>query len=134
MKHPRHLLVQAIGAKTLGVQDSKKLAVEIAAYLLSENRVNELDSILRDVIEYRAEHGVVEVQAVSSHELSNKVKDDIKVLMKQNYPNAKSVTVSQRIDPDVVGGIRVVLPHEQLDLTVQSKLSNFKRLTMAGKE
>ena len=77
MKRPRHLLVQAIGAKTLGVQDSQKLAVGIAAYLLSENRVNELDSILRDVIEYRAEHGVVEVQAVSAHELSNKVKDEI---------------------------------------------------------
>ncbi len=134
MKQPRHLLVETIGARTLNIVDAKLLAQEIAAYLLSENRVNELDSIMRDVIAYRAERGVVEAEAVSAHELTNNVKDDIKVLMKQNYPDAKSVTISERIDTNVVGGVRVVLPHEQLDLTVRSKLANFKRLTMAGKE
>ena len=134
MKQPRHLLVETIGAKTLTIADTKKLALEIAAYLLLENRVHELDSVMRDVIAYRAERGVVEAEAVSAHELTNNVKEDIKVLMKQNYPDAKTITISERIDESVIGGVRVVLPHEQLDLTVRSKLSNFKRLTMAGKE
>ena len=134
MKQPRHLLVEAIAERTLNVKDSSKLAREIAAYLLSENRVSELDSILRDIIEYRAERGIVEATVVSAHTITDEVKGDIRAIMSRDYPAASSITVSERLDPDVVGGVRIDLPHEQLDLTVRSQLAHFKRLTMAGKE
>jgi F0F1-type ATP synthase delta subunit len=134
MKQPRHLLVEAIAARTLKESDTHKLAHEIAAYLLVEDRVDELDSIMRDVIEYRAEHGYVEATAVTTHALTTDVKRDIMAVMEQEYPAAKSIIISERLDGDVVGGVRVDLPHEQLDLTLRSKLARFRRLTMAGKE
>ena len=134
MKQPRHLLVEVIGKRTLEVLDSKKLVTEVAAYLLAENRVDELESILRDVIEYRAVHGIVEASVVSAHELDARLRTDVVNLLKQEYPKAESVVVSEKIDTQVVGGVRVVLPNQQLDLTVRSKLSDFKRLAMAGKE
>ncbi len=134
MKQPRHLLVEVIGKRTLEVLDSKKLVAEIAAYLLAENRVDELESILRDVIEYRANHSIVEANVISAHKLVDRIRSDVVDLLKQEYPKAEAIVVSEKIDPQVVGGIRVVLPNQQLDMTVRSKLSNFKRLAMSGKE
>ncbi|MEI7632231.1 MAG: F0F1 ATP synthase subunit delta [bacterium] len=134
MKQPRHLLVEVIAKRTLKINDNPTLVNEIAAYLLAENRVDELESILRDVIEYRAMHGKVEATVISAHELPSLIKNDVKELLLQEYPNADSVVVSEKLDSSVIGGVKVVLPHEQLDLTVRSKLSDFKRLTMAGKE
>lgn len=134
MKQPRHLLVEAIAKRTMQVKGTSLLTHEIAAYLLTENRVSELDSILRDVIEYRAERGHVEATAVSAHPLTELAKREIEDMVKDNYPHASSITISEQIDPEVVGGVRVVLPHEQLDMTLRSKLANFKRLTSIGKE
>lgn len=134
MKQQRHQIVEIIGKRTLNIHDPKDLANEIAAYLLSENLVSELDSIMRDVVDYRASHGIVEATVVIAHELDDNIRREVKNLLKQEYPNAKTVLANERIDTQAVGGVRVVLPHEQLDLTLRSKLSNFKRLTMLGKE
>ena len=133
MKQSRHLLVEVIGKRTLETSDPEMLTNEVAAYLISEKRIDELDSIMRDVIEYRTNHGKIEASIISAHQLTNNVRDDIGQLLKQEYPSSKSITVNEKIDPNLVGGIRVVMPNEQLDLTLRSKLSDFKRLTTAGK-
>ena len=130
MKQPRRLLAEAIGAKTLQVTDLGRLTSEIAAYLLSEGRVAELEPLMRDVIAYRAQHGIVEADVVSAHELSPRVLDDAREILRDYYPDAKQVTVSAELNPDVVGGIRVAMPHEQLDLTIRSQLSTFKHQVM----
>ena len=134
MKQPRRLLVEAIGTRTLTITDSKELAKEIAAYLITENRVSELEPIMRDVIEFRASHGLVEATLVSAHDVSQAEIDDVKAILKEEYPHAKSIKVGEQLVPELIGGVRVVMPHEQLDLTVRSKLSDFKRLVTAGKE
>lgn len=109
----------------------QNLAREIAAYLLDENRTGELDSLLRDVIEMRAERGIVEITAVSAHELSAVVRSDIERQVRDQYPDAKDIIINERIDPTMVGGVRLELIDRQLDLTVRSKLNHFKALTAA---
>ena len=134
MKVPRHQIVEAIGQATMTTQDSRVLAKAIAAYLISEGRENELDSILRDLIAFRAEHGVVEIMAISAHEINDSAKNDIKELLKKNYLNAKQINMTSTINPRVIGGVRVVMPNQQLDLSLRTELANFKHLMIAGKE
>lgn len=110
---------------------SKELSHEIAAYLLAEGRTGELDSILRDVMQYRADHGIVEVAAVDAHPLSESVKRDITSLIKGLFPAAKQIIISEQIDSNVIGGVRLELANQQLDLSVRSKLNRFKQLTTA---
>ena len=129
MKVPRHILAQAIAEKTLHVSDSKLLAQEIAAYLLEERRVSELESILRDIMQYRMDRGVLEAEVVTAHPAQEHVLDDVKQLLQTAYPNTKEVHVDTRLDPAVIGGLRINLPNDQLDLTVADKLATFKRLT-----
>lgn len=129
MKVPRHILAEAIAKRTLDVQDSKLLAHEIAAYLLTERRTNELESILRDIMQYRANHGDLEAEVVTAHNIQNDVLEEAKQLLHINYPNAKTIQVDGRMDASVIGGLRIDMPNQQLDMTVQNKLAIFKRLT-----
>ena len=134
MKTSRHSLVDVISERTLHITDSKKLASEIAAYLLEENLTSDLDSIMRDVMKYRLEHGIVEVDVISAHKLSDQDITDIKDLLVSEFPEATSYSIDERIDPYVIGGVKLEFPGSQLDLSVFSKLNLFKRHMTSGKE
>lgn len=134
MKQSRTKLAQAIADKTLAGGVTKGYAREVAAYLLSEGRVGELDSILRDVQADWAEAGYVEVEAASAHSLTAEIRAEITAQVKRRYPAAKTVAITERHDPEVIGGVRVSLANEQLDLSIEAKLNKFKQLTVAGKE
>ncbi len=129
MKAPRTRISQMIADKTLKSGVSKRFSQEIAAYLLSERRTGQLESIMRDVQGDWAEAGRVEVIASSAHPLTASVTADIKKQIKKLYPKAQTIIVTEQYDPEVIGGVRLSLADQQLDLTVQAKLNKFKQLT-----
>ncbi len=128
MKQPRSKIAQLVADKTLK-GSSKRFNRELAAYLLSEHRVNELDSLLRDVQHDWAEAGYVEVLARSARPLSPAVKADIKRRIKQVYPQAKKIIITEIHDPAVVGGAKLQLADQQLDISVAADLARFRQLT-----
>jgi F0F1-type ATP synthase delta subunit len=133
MKLPRYQLAEVLAKRSLGSFEPKAFSSEIAAYLLDEGRTGDLDSLIRDIIDYRAQHGIVEVRAVSAHTLTSTVAADVTKQVKQRYPEASDVVISPIHDERVIGGVRLELPNEQLDLSVRAKLSRFKQLTTAGR-
>jgi F0F1-type ATP synthase delta subunit len=40
--------------------------------------------------------------------------------------------VTEVLDPEVLGGVRLSLANQQLDLSVEAKLNKFKQLTLTG--
>lgn len=134
MHASRLALAAGLTDKIQSGADAATLSREIAAYLLSEGRVGELDSLMRDIQAARAERGVVEVLAASAHQLDPEVKNDIEAMVHNVFPDAKKVIVTEVIDPEVIGGVRLSFAHQQLDLSVKAKLNKFKQLTSAGKE
>ena len=134
MKQPRNFLVQVIAKRTLHVTNAAQLAQEIAAYLVSENRVSELTPIMRDVMVIRKQQGVVEAEVVSAHPLDQSALGDVKKLVHKEYPDARKITLLQRADTDTIGGLKIVMPDELLDLSVKRKLVAFKNAAVAGKD
>lgn len=134
MKLPRTRISRTIADKTLSRGSSKKFSQEVAAYLLSEQRTSELESIMRDVQADWAEAGFVEVIASSAHPLTQSIKTDISKRVKRIYPEAKKIIVTEAHDPEVIGGVRLSLADRQLDLSIEAKLNKFKQLTTAGKD
>lgn len=130
-KLPRHELAKVLAERTLGRVNTGELSQEVAAYLLSEHRTADLEPLLRDVMHYRAEHGIVEVIAVSAHQLSAAARADIVKRVQAQFPDARNIIVSEELSSDVVGGVRLEFPDQQLDLTVRAKLRKFKQLTTA---
>lgn len=129
MKQPRAKLAGAIAAHTLSAGRSKNYSRQIAAYLLSEGRVSELESIMRDVQASWAESGFVEVIARSAHDIPAATQAKIAKQAKALYPNAKKVVVTPVLDPSVLGGVQITVASQQLDLSAKAKLNRFKKLT-----
>jgi F0F1-type ATP synthase delta subunit len=132
-KVPRHHIAEVLAKRSLGRVSEKTLSQHIAAYLVTEGRTNDLEPLLRDIMQYRAEHGIVEVMAVSAYPLSDAVRTDIERQVKRVFPDATEIIISEEIRPDMVGGVRLELPNQQFDLSVRAQLNRFKQLTTAGK-
>lgn len=131
-KLPRHDIAKVLAERSLGRFDAKQFSEQIAAYLLQERRTADLEPLLRDIMQYRADHGIVEVIAVSAHPINDAVRSDITAQIQSLFPEATQIIISEELQPDVVGGVRLELPNQQLDLSVRNKLSRFKQLTTPG--
>lgn len=134
MNELRHDVARIIAEKTMHVMDKQKLVREVAEFLVEENLTNDLDAIIREIMGYRAEQGHIEAVAISAHELSSDDLKDIHDILKQEYPQGKSFVIDTRIDPNVVGGVKIEMPGELLDLTLSNRLNVFKHLAATGKE
>lgn len=133
MKTPRFKIAGIIADKSRN-GFSKSEAIQIAAYLLEERRVSELESILRDVSNLWAEHGYVEVKASSAYELSDQVKRDIEDQVRRVLPDAKQIYLNEVRDPELIGGVKLEFVNRQLDLSIQGELNKFKELAVNGKD
>lgn len=134
MKTPRTRIASVVADRTLQNGISEQLSKELAAFLLSEHRVNDLDSVLRDVQADWANSGYVEVLARSAHPLSAETKADIITEVKKLFPSATKIVVTDINDPEIIGGVRLNVASKQWDLSIEAQLNKFKQLTMAGKE
>jgi F0F1-type ATP synthase delta subunit len=134
MPTPRTRIASTIAAHTYYDGISKDYSKQVAALLLADGRVGELESLLRDVQADWALHGYVEVLARTAHGLSEEVKKDIVHEVKQLYPKADNIVVTEIIDSRIIGGVQISVANQQLDLSVEAKLNKFKQLTTAGKE
>lgn len=130
MPSKRHDLAKLIAASPSS--KSKRLAQEIAAYLLETNQVSQLESLMRDVMTYRENAGQIEADVYSAHPISPEVLAEVRALIKHIKPQAKTVSTQTIPDESVIGGLKVRLAHEQLDMTVRAQLDTFKRLTAEG--
>lgn len=126
MKIARHRIAAALADKTLSAQD-------IAAYLITERRTGELNSLMRDIMQIRADKGIVEVIAATAHPLTAEAKINIEKTVRSVMPTAKTVIITERHYPDVVGGVRLEMANERLDLSIRNKLNKFKQSMTAGK-
>jgi len=116
------------------IRDREQYIRSVASYLLETRRTGELDSLLRDISADWARVGQVEVLARSVHPLDDAARQDIIARVKPLYPKADKITVTGILDPEVVGGVRLSVADQQLDLSVEAKLNKFKQLVRAGKE
>lgn len=134
MKQPRSKIAHTIADRTVKGGSTKAITKQVAAYLLAERRVNDLDSIMRDVQQDWADKGYVEVLAASAHPITASIKTDIAKEIKRYYPDAKDIIVTEVHDADIIGGVQLSLSNQQLDMSVEAKLNKFKQLTTAGKD
>ena len=132
-KLPRATVAQAIAHRlTTSSDDSTELAREIAAYLISENREADLESVMRDVMRLQRRDGVLEADVQTARELEDTSVAEVTELVRREFPVVKRAVITQTVRPELVGGVRITTADEQLDMSVRGKLDTFKRLTHEG--
>ena len=74
---------------------------------------------------YRQDHGILAVQAVSAAPLSEAQKE--KLTEKLTAITGKRIDLEYKVDPAVLGGMRICFDGKQVDGTVQSRLQAMEK-------
>jgi len=110
-------------AQRLRAGDAKSGVLrELAAYLIDSKRTSEADLVVRDIERQLAGAGVVVGTVVSARPLNDQARTAVDALIKHHYGTASQVVLRERVDPGLVGGVRLELPGRQLDASVKAKL------------
>ncbi len=103
----------------------KQVVLQLAAYLVDTRRTNELHLIIRDIEYYLSEMGSVSGVITSAFDLTAETKKAIEKYVKQ-HTGAKEVSLTNFVDPAVLGGVKVSIPGHELDATVRRSLTILK--------
>lgn len=132
MRPSRKRIALVIAEKLDKGQSLKSLSREVAAYLLTAGRSKELGPIMRDVISLRAEKGFVESTLTTAHELDSKAQKLVSDLIKTVRPGARHILIDHKKDESLIGGLKLDVVNQRLDLSVRAKLNRLKQLTING--
>ncbi len=97
----------------------------LAGYLVESRRTKELDLIVRDVVFFLSQKGMVSATVTSAFDLSTETKKAIEQLIK-SQTKATKIDLSSQIDPSVLGGVKISLPGYELDQTIAHQLTVLK--------
>lgn len=101
----------------------ENIAMQIASYLIESKQTLQLDSLMRDVMTTRELRGIYEIDVISAHPLSPDQIESVKTLIKSFFKDCKEVIMHQKVDPNVLGGLRIESANYLVDKTLKSKLN-----------
>lgn len=116
----RRLASYAAGVLAAG-GDRSLLLREIAAYLIETEATRTADLVVAAIEEELRVRGIVVIEAVSAHPLSDELRARIRTLV-----GGREAHFRERINPDVIGGVKIALPDSEFDGTIQRKLIALK--------
>lgn len=100
-----------------------QLVRQIAAYLVDTKQARSVDLLIQDIAdEMYLQYKHLTVEAVSAFSLDNATKKTITTLLTE-ATGAKSIDLSSRIDPALLGGVIVHTPRQQFDASVRRKVN-----------
>lgn len=121
----RRAIATYVAKQLTSEADSKKVVLQLAAFLVDTRRTKELSLIIRDIQFYLAEAGSVSGVITTATALSAETKKAIEKYIKQQT-GATTVALDSFIDPSVIGGVKVNIPGRELDATVSRSLTVLK--------
>lgn len=105
---------------------SPGIAKKIASYLIDTKQTLQLDSLMRDVMSVRESKGTYEINVATAHPLSTAQTNNVSAYIKKHFDNCKDVIIHQKVDPSLLGGVRIESAHYLIDKSVKSELNYIK--------
>ncbi|MDB5163107.1 MAG: atpH [Candidatus Saccharibacteria bacterium] len=124
-KLSRRAIATYVAEQLTSQADSKKVILQLAAFLVDTRRTKELSLIVRDIQFYLSETGSVSGTITTATTLTAETKKAIERYIKEQT-GAKTVALDSLIDPSVIGGVKVSIPGRELDATVSRSLTVLK--------
>ena len=123
----KQILIISDLAKNLKLSDISTNALKIIA---SNSRLDILDLILKEFISlYYKDNNIIEVNVCSAVKLSLQQNKKLKTALEKKL-NSK-IILNCEIKPEILGGLKISYNSFLIDDTLQTKLSNIKKLIMS---
>lgn len=128
-KASRRVLARTIASKLLTEPDRRKHWVKItAAYLVDHGLDQDADLIINDIAhELYEQSGHLIVDVTSARALSDSTREEL-VRMLKEATTAKKIELTEKTDPELVGGLIARTPDAVLDASVRTKLKQLASL------
>lgn len=124
-KLSRRSIAMYVANELVAAKNRKQVVLQLAAYLVESRRTSELPLVVRDIEYYLSEKGSVSGVITSAFDLSAETKKAIEKYVKQ-HTGAKEVSLTNFVDPTVLGGVKVSIPGQELDTTIRRNLTTLK--------
>ena len=124
LRFSRRVIARTVAGKLLAEPSRQEHWIEVlAAYLIEQRRIAEADLIVTDI-----EHELYEQDAhlltrvTSARPLQDGIRSFLKKLLAEQT-DAKTVTLTEAVDPSLLGGLIARTADAELDTSVRTKLN-----------
>ena len=129
------LIPRDVKSKTVQAASADQKLSSITQNLLSvlagNARLVELPKVAATFADLmKARRGEIDATIISAEELTGATKDAIAKAMKSQVPKDKTVVLTTRVDPTMVGGLSVQIGDQFLDLSVKSRIEEIARTSV----
>ncbi len=101
------------------------LTLAFLKIITSKGREQALPSIAEEVNnQYNILKGIQKAQVITASPLNDLLRDEFKKIVSGS--SNKKVELSEKVDPDLIGGYILRIADQQIDESIQSKLNNIK--------
>lgn len=110
----------------------KVAAYMLAAHMAENGRVKGLDLLMKDFArELQAQEGRLYAEVRSAFEMSDALRNEL-VSYLQDKTGAKSVELSETVDPSLISGLIITTADYEIDLSARRKLKQLASLNAGG--
>jgi len=128
IKHSRRRLANYGVSQLLAGRPLKTVAEQLAAVLVTEKKIGELELLISDVAEVLERRGKLSTGNITTASpLSEKLRAEIKQFIKSSA-KVESVRLEESVDQAVLGGVRIETPAHLWDKTVARKLADIREV------
>lgn len=93
---------------------------ELAALIIEERRERDIDLLVRDIEDQLAQSGMTIATVETAKPLSETVRQSVRKLL------GGDVRLREEVRPELIGGIRIETPTQELDGTISQKIYALK--------
>lgn len=120
------LLIELIGAKA----PLNEVARHFVELMVKNKRLAAMSEVAHQVQQrYHADQGVSQAQVFSAFPLDDAALGDLAKALQKQW--GRSLELSVHIDPELIGGVRVVVGDEVLDTSIKAQLEQMKGVLTA---
>lgn len=127
MSVSRRVLARHIASRLADGADQTVLLNELAAYLIQNKQVKQLDMVVADIARNLAEMGTVKATVTVARPLSAELKKAVEMYVAR-IENATNVQIDEVVAPTQLGGIIVETPRKRFDASVTTQLNRLRNV------
>lgn len=126
LKLKSKIYAQALYQACQETSDLKLTLRNFAELLARHNKLGMFKSIIKEYVRiYNKEEKMADVFVTSAYALDAKTKEDIIELVK-NIKSVRQAEIEQKIDPNIIGGLKINFDDYQIDTSIKRKLQLIK--------
>ncbi len=107
------------------IAEKRPFMKQLAAYLVVSNRIKEASLIVRDIEAALTKHGIVIADIAAARELDARLRAEINSFLSKEFADSQ-IYLRTKLEPDLIGGLRLRVNGQELDNTVRRRLTNLK--------